>query len=803
MNGEDGLDPFLANHWEDHPSVAIFDSTPTSTQPPQQQQKPSAPLQPALSAGFAELSLSDSTPTTTTATISSQTKAQNFFADDVHDPFTAAKSTSAFNGNNNNNGVNENTAADRKAALSALLDTQSSEKGVLSRDPFAALTSSSLGSSSSTTVTPSFQQKRSSIVSATTTSTSLSSSFVGSTSPARRPSPYKPPSSSPSTSSNSTSSPALKFAETLPVADDPLTALLAAAEDISTTTDTAPAPATTTAALPPLASSNKPRSTIAAELESQEAILDARSSPSSHFFAPAPITAPAQSASVDNASIVPIAPSDRSEKGTLYDNSSDVEDVLGSHGGNINPGLGYGNTTRAVTTPLSVSTIPPLGSMVEPTDAAASVFEPESRRRDVVFFEIHVTEPQKVGDVVSAHVLYKVKTRTNSTMYKTTSCAVNRRYRDFLWLYNTLVSKYPGLVVPPVPEKHALGRFQDEFVESRRAALERCLRKMAAHPVLQNDDDLRLFLESETFSSDKKKEESKSFIKGLGDALSNATQLSFSKTTEIDQAFESKKNKLEILETQLRALLRAIEGLVRQRKELGSAALEFGESVLSLANIEVDRPLSRNLTVLGNIHKKVKELHEKQAKYDFNFLAATIDEYIRLIGSIKVAFSAREKAFQTWQTAETSLAKKRDALLRLKAASKTRSDKIASVGAEIEECERAVSSTKKEFDDISEVLRSELDRVDREKVADFARAMKGFLGALMESQREIVSAWETYFKETNPDAAPAASIATSPVPPGFDSHQQWQQNPPGSPPLPVGSGSGSGSGFLAPPLPTM
>ena len=63
----------------------------------------------------------------------------------------------------------------------------------------------------------------------------------------------------------------------------------------------------------------------------------------------------------------------------------------------------------------------------------------------------------------------------------------------------------PGVIVPPVSEKHALGRFQDEFVESRRIALERCLRKMTAHPMLYGDPDLKLFLESDSLVAEVKK----------------------------------------------------------------------------------------------------------------------------------------------------------------------------------------------------------------------------------------------------------------------------------------------------------
>lgn len=69
-------------------------------------------------------------------------------------------------------------------------------------------------------------------------------------------------------------------------------------------------------------------------------------------------------------------------------------------------------------------------------------------------------------------------------------------------MYETLSANNPGVVVPPVPEKNTFGRFDDQFVQQRRLALERCIQKTANHPVLQNDPDLKLFLESDTFALD-------------------------------------------------------------------------------------------------------------------------------------------------------------------------------------------------------------------------------------------------------------------------------------------------------------
>ena len=95
-----------------------------------------------------------------------------------------------------------------------------------------------------------------------------------------------------------------------------------------------------------------------------------------------------------------------------------------------------------------------------------------------------------------------INDQTTSPMFSKSSFSVLRRYSDFLWLYETLSNNNPGVVVPPVPEKHSFGRFDTGFVERRRGALEQCLRKVATHPVLQKDQDFKFFLESDSFALD-------------------------------------------------------------------------------------------------------------------------------------------------------------------------------------------------------------------------------------------------------------------------------------------------------------
>jgi len=80
--------------------------------------------------------------------------------------------------------------------------------------------------------------------------------------------------------------------------------------------------------------------------------------------------------------------------------------------------------------------------------------------------------------------------------------AVLRRYRDFAWLHTALSKERPGCVVPPVPEKNAVARFDSEFVEDRRSHLELFLRRSYVHPELYDTRCLDAFLRADdaTFS---------------------------------------------------------------------------------------------------------------------------------------------------------------------------------------------------------------------------------------------------------------------------------------------------------------
>jgi sorting nexin-1/2 len=356
-------------------------------------------------------------------------------------------------------------------------------------------------------------------------------------------------------------------------------------------------------------------------------------------------------------------------------------------------------------------------------------------------FDITVGDPHKVGDLTSSHIVYQVRTKTTSKAYKQPEFAVTRRYRDFLWLYTSLHANNPGIVVPPPPEKQAVGRFDSNFVESRRMALEKMLNKIAAHPTLQHDGDLKIFLESEAFNMDVKHKErkepaiaeSKGLFSGIG--LGGGT----SKFVEQDDWFHDHKVYLDALENQLKALLKAMDTVVDQRKALASAAGDFSGSLNSLSAVELSPSLSGPLAGLSDLQLRIQELYERQAQQDVLTLGITIDEYIRLIGSIKLAFESRQKAFHAWQAADSDMQKRKANQDKLLRQGKTQQDRLNQLSADVADAERKVHQARLLFEDMGRLLRNELERFEREKVEDFKSGVETFLESAVEAQKEVSS----------------------------------------------------------------
>lgn len=174
-----------------------------------------------------------------------------------------------------------------------------------------------------------------------------------------------------------------------------------------------------------------------------------------------------------------------------------------------------------------------------------------------------------------------------------------------------------------------------------------------------------------------------------------------------------------------------------QRKGLAEAAGDFSASLHALAAVELSQTLSGPLEGLSDLQLRIKELYERQAQQDVLTLGITIDEYIRLIGSVKTAFTQRQKSFHSWHTAESELQKRKGTQEKLLRQGKSQQDKLNQVNADVADAERKVHQARLLFEDMGRVMRNELEKFEKEKVEDFKSGVETFLESAVEAQKEV------------------------------------------------------------------
>eukprot|EP01024_Parvocaulis_polyphysoides_P016854 TRINITY_DN17476_c0_g1_i2.p1 TRINITY_DN17476_c0_g1~~TRINITY_DN17476_c0_g1_i2.p1 ORF type:complete len:201 (+),score=32.87 TRINITY_DN17476_c0_g1_i2:90-692(+) len=112
--------------------------------------------------------------------------------------------------------------------------------------------------------------------------------------------------------------------------------------------------------------------------------------------------------------------------------------------------------------------------------------------------QVEVTEPFKQGEGVNAYISYKVKTNSTLSTFKSGQSEVIRRFSDFDFMDSQIKQQYKGVIVPPLPEKDVIQKYKynQEFIEKRRRALQVYINRVANHPELYKTKEVQLFLEA-------------------------------------------------------------------------------------------------------------------------------------------------------------------------------------------------------------------------------------------------------------------------------------------------------------------
>ncbi|KAK4248714.1 Pre-mRNA splicing factor PRP21 like protein-domain-containing protein [Corynascus novoguineensis] len=101
------------------------------------------------------------------------------------------------------------------------------------------------------------------------------------------------------------------------------------------------------------------------------------------------------------------------------------------------------------------------------------------------FLEIEVRNPRTHGIGRHMYTDYEIVCRTNIPAFKVRQSSVRRRYSDFEYFRDILERESARVTIPPLPGKVFTNRFSDDVIEGRRAGLEKFLKIVVGHPLLQ------------------------------------------------------------------------------------------------------------------------------------------------------------------------------------------------------------------------------------------------------------------------------------------------------------------------------
>ncbi|KAL8172335.1 hypothetical protein V2J09_024139 [Rumex salicifolius] len=414
------------------------------------------------------------------------------------------------------------------------------------------------------------------------------------------------------------------------------------------------------------------------------------------------------------------------------------------------------------------------------------------------YIRISVSNPQKVPEASNSIVpgrnsyyTYRVTTTTNVAEFGGSEFRVRRRFRDVVALSDRLSERYRGFFVPLRPDKGVIeGQVMEktEFVEQRRAAIEKYLRKLAAHPVIRKGKELRDFLAAEDgdFSA---ASSSTQFSDEAGAAVAGSPRQAVGKgggrdwwrmfkevkqsvvnewggsrppVTEEDKEFLERKKRLEEIGGQLTGVTQQAEGLVTAQQELGQTMGELGLMFMKLVKFENQEAVlesqRRRAADMKNVatatiktSRLYRSLNDKTASH-----LDVLHDYLGMMLAADHAFAERSSALLNVQTLASELSSLQFKIEKLEISSSKIFGGDRSTLLKIEEMKETAKTTEEAkhsaivaYDQIKENNKAELHRLDKDRRSDFWNMIKGFVVCQAEYAESMASVWENLAEDTS------------------------------------------------------
>lgn len=364
-------------------------------------------------------------------------------------------------------------------------------------------------------------------------------------------------------------------------------------------------------------------------------------------------------------------------------------------------------------------------------------------------FRCTVLDHEKKGDGIYQYVTYRIDVTSTSAAGQVSQNFTTHRFSDFLWLQEQLIAKYPGLLVPPLPDKAVTGRFTAEFIGERRRGLQTFLDRLAQHPELRHATDVELFLHGSESDFSQAKEGNTSAQKKLGGFMSFMKESAFAlgstlvptkerERTPDDQLCEQVMQYANSLETSLASVHTNADALVRKNKELAKHWFELGLASTMLGQYETNQQeekLGSVFTKLGGTADRLAVLLTQKVERDQIEFVEQLKDHVKIVESLKQMMKTRAQILANYHASLTRLESRQS---KLDGAGSEKS----SVEKSVIEAQALVDNDKQELARVTSLCLHEAAKFREYKRRELRNMVIVFVKSQIEHSRKAQQTWE-------------------------------------------------------------
>ncbi|RXN11795.1 sorting nexin-30 [Labeo rohita] len=288
---------------------------------------------------------------------------------------------------------------------------------------------------------------------------------------------------------------------------------------------------------------------------------------------------------------------------------------------------------------------------------------------------VTVDDPKKHVSTMETYITYRVCTKTTRTEFD--------------------LPEYS-----PLPEKFVMkgvvDRFSEEFVETRRKALDKFLKRVADHPVLSFNEHFNAFLSAK----DLNKRQGLALLTKMGESVKYVTGGYKLRARPVE--FAAMGDYLDVFTQKLGTIDRIAQRIIKEQSEFLMELREYGPVYSSWSSFEEDLhdPLEGVAGCVSNCSGALEELTEDMSE---DFLPV-LREYVLYIESMKNVLKKRDQVQAEYET-------KLEAVV-------FREDKKTPVPTDVEKCQDRVECFNAD-------LKADWDRWQNNKRQDFRQLLTG------------------------------------------------------------------------------